>query len=558
HIFSRIILFLVIIQREIRIVNDIPGNHVPLAKLNANPLSLKQGESSQISLTGTDEDNDAIVKYKLWGDFNLDGTINNDERIEQTTPISSSKQFNNSGTVKVYGEVTDEHGAVGTTNVDISVNAVGTNKIPQVDLTGVDANVFDGKQKTIGLPEPTDEDTPGEIPYSKAEIIEGNDYLESVSLNSETRELIIRAKPVSQNQNYKIKLSFGTDETNKNTANLEGVIENLCNVQGRIESNGDSAGVGKSGDVIGYIPIFNEYGQFIGVDEKIINETHTSNGSFNVQASKPATDLLVRARFDEPGNLDGDNKSYVRSMILDATKDYSNIVLTCEPSPNPVTLPVTKQQFADWINQVGGTYLRSWDLTTIEGIEILYKHPESSKGEFTTTMQDAIAERVKASNGAEALFDNKISLDSKIQVDNASTTNFHYLYYNGYITSHPNWIVIVPVYNLTDISGYPCQGLTGVQHLNNNPNLGVLNGAVIRLNATTLWNSINALKGVSMHELNHAILSPSGEGNSIVNPYSVMGNKTDAGSADLKKAHMVYNGRYDRMEEYKRILGLEF
>jgi len=240
---------------------------VPLAKLNANPLSLKQGESSQISLTGTDEDNDAIVKYKLWGDFNLDGTINNDERIEQTTPISSSKQFNNSGTVKVYGEVTDEHGAVGTTNVDISVNAVGTNKIPQVDLTGVDANVFDGKQKTIGLPEPTDEDTPGEIPYSKAEIIEGNDYLESVSLNSETRELIIRAKPVSQNQNYKIKLSFGTDETNKNTANLEGVIENLCNVQGRIESNGDSAGVGKSGDVIGYIPIFNEYGQFIGVDE---------------------------------------------------------------------------------------------------------------------------------------------------------------------------------------------------------------------------------------------------------------------------------------------------
>jgi hypothetical protein len=202
----------------------------------------------------------------------------------------------------------------------------------------------------------------------------------------------------------------------------------------------------------------------------------------------------------------------------------------------------------------------NWDLTTIEGIEILYKHPESSKGEFTTTMQDAIAERVKASNGAEALFDNKISLDEKLQVDNASTTNFHYNYQalGGFIGAHPNWIVIVPVYNLTDISGYPCQGLTGVQHLNNNPNLGVLNGAVIRLNATTLWNSINALKGVSMHELNHAILSPSGEGNSIVNPYSVMGNKTDAGSADLKKAHMVYNGRYDRMEEYKRILGLEF
>ncbi len=538
------------------IVNDIPGNHVPLAKLNANPLSLKQGESSQISLTGTDEDNDAIIKYKIWGDFNLDGTVNNDEIIEQTSPISSSKQFNNPGTVEVHGEVTDEHGAVGTSSANISVNPSGTNKLPQVDLTGVDANVLDGKQKIIILPQPTDEDTPGVIPYTNAEIIDGSNYIENISINSGTRELEIKAKPVSQNQNYKIKLSFGTDGTNKNTANLEGVIENLCNVQGRIESNGDSAGVGKSGDVIGYIPTFNEYGQFIGVDEKIIDETHTSNGSFNVQASKPATDLLVRARFDESGNLDGDNKSYVRSIILDATKDYSNIVLTCEPSPNPVTLPVTKQQFADWIG--GMDELMNWDLTTIEGIEILYKHPEPSKGEFTTTMQDAIAERVKASNGAEAFFDNKISLDSKIQVDNESTTNFHYYYNIAGFSAYPNWIVIVPVYNLTDISGYPCQGLTGVQYLNNNSNLGIINGSVIRLNATTMRTDVPLLKRVSMHELNHAILSPSGEGNSIVNPYSVMGNKIDAGSADLKKAHIVYNGRYDRMEEYRKILGLEF
>jgi len=97
-----------------------------------------------------------------------------------------------------------------------------------------------------------------------------------------------------------------------------------------------------------------------------------------------------------------------------------------------------------------------------------------------------IAERVKASDGFEAFFDNKISLDEKLQVDNESTTNFHYNYYNGYITSKCNWIVIVPVYNLTDISGYPCKGLTGVQYLNNNPHLGILNGAVIRLNTATM------------------------------------------------------------------------
>ena len=61
-----------------------------------------------------------------------------------------------------------------------------------------------------------------------------------------------------------------------------------------------------------------------------------------------------------------------------------------------------------------------------------------------------------------------------------------------------------------------------------------------------------------MHELNHSILTPSGEGNSIVNPYSVMGNMLNAGPADIKKANMVYNGRYNLGEQYLQILGLEF
>ncbi|MEN6297834.1 MAG: hypothetical protein ABFC92_07800, partial [Rectinema sp.] len=167
------------------------------------------------------------------------------------------------------------------------------------------------------------------------------------------------------------------------------------------------------------------------------------------------------------------------------------------------------------------------------------------------------AERCMASDGVEALFDNRISLDTKVQVDDESTTNFHY-FYNGLIDAHPNWIVVVPVYNLTTIDGYPCQGIAGVQYLNNNPNLGILNGAVIRLNATTLTSNLTVLKGVSMHEFNHAILSPHGEGTKTVNPYSVMGNRTDAGEADVKKAHMVYNGRYDKMEEYAKILGMKF
>lgn len=45
----------------------------------------------------------------------------------------------------------------------------------------------------------------------------------------------------------------------------------------------------------------------------------------------------------------------------------------------------------------------------------------------------------------------------------------------------------------------------------------------------------NFLKRVNMHELNHAILTDYGEKNYIVNPYSVEGNRLDAGPSDIKK-----------------------
>jgi len=539
------------VKRVEVLVNDAPlTNHTPSCILTSEKSSLKKGENTLISIDGTDEDGKSdIVNYKIKIDYDNNGVI--DKQLENSTPFSTTEQFDIVGTAKVYGEVKDSKGAIDAKTLNILVSETPVNKLPEVNLTGVDFSLLDGKQKTINLPEPTDEDTPGTIPYTNAEIIQGNENIESISLNPATRELTIKAKAVSQNQNYKIRLSFGTDNQNKNTAELESIIQNLCNIRGRIESNSDLEGVGKPGEVKGYEVLSQVYNT-ITTGEILIPETRTENGNFEIQASKPTTTLLLRARFDEPGNLDGDNKSYVRNITFDASKDYDNVIMTCETSPN---FPVTKAQFAQWI---GNRQLRIWDLTTLEGIEILHKHPDPSKGEFSATMKEAIAERIRASNGAEALFNNKISLDEKLQIDDENTTNFHYNYVGGFIGSHPNWIVIVPVYDLRDVNLYPCKGLTGVQYLNNNPSLYIINGAVIRLDTMTMWNNMTVLKGVSMHELNHSILTPSGEGNSIVNPYSVMGNMLNAGPADIKKANMVYNGRYNLGEQYLQILGLEF
>lgn len=529
-------------------------NYVPSCILTSDRTSLKQGECAVLSIDGTDEDGKSdIVNYTITIDYDSNGVI--DRQLENSAPFSTTEQFDSVGTAKVYGAVRDSKGAIDTKVLEIIVHEIPVNKVPEVNFEGVDFSLLDGKQKTIHLPEPTDEDTPGTIPYTNVEIIQGNENIESISLNPATRELTIKANAVSQNQNYRIRVSFGTDNQNRNTAELESIIQNLCNIRGRIESNSDLEGVGKPGEVKGY-EVINQVYDRVTTGEILIPETRTENGNFEVQASKPTTTLLLRARFDEPGNLDGDNKSYVRNITFDASKDYDNVIMTCEINPN---FPVTKQQYFEWLYYyAGGNVLMSWDLATIEGIEILHKHPDPSKGEFSATMKEAIAERIRASNGAEALFNNKISLDEKLQIDDENTANFHYEYYNGYVTSKDNWIVIVPVYDLRDVNLYPSKGLARVQYLNNNPNLYIINGAVIRLDTMTMRNNMTVLKGVSMHELNHAILTPFGEGNSTVNPYSVEGNMLNAGPADIKKANIVYNGRYKAKEFYKNILGLEF
>jgi hypothetical protein len=552
-----------------------PSDLPPEATLTVDKTSVNKGESVNVKVNGTAKSlknlKDAnaksdkfIVSYHLDADYDGNGTV--DETIEQETPIDIYRQLDYVGKAKFSAMTTDNKGLTSDVkSLEVIVNDIPVppvNQPPQVDFSSVDKELIDGKEKTIILPEPTDEDTPGTIPYTKAEVIEGS-YIESVSLNPATRELTIKAKPVSQNQNYKLRLSFGTDETNKNTANLEGIIQNLCNIKGQIESNGEAVGITKPGDVIAYELIKESYGS-ITKGENVIPETSTPDGKFNVQANKVINKILLRARFNEPGNIDGDNKSYVKNLILDASKDYDDIVMVCEPSPNPLTLPVTKRDFYDFINHSYPGYgIEMWDLSKIEGIEVLYKHPNPSIGEFNSLARDALKERIYASDGVKALFNHKIdsAIDNgsvKVQIDDESTTEFHYNYVGGFIGAHPNWIVVVPVYDLRDINLYPCAGLTGVQYLNNSPNSHIINGAVIRLNTSQIHGNYEWLKRVGMHELNHAITSPCGEGTTLMRPYSLMGNRKDAGPADIKKANLIYSGRYKAGEEYKRILGLEF
>ena len=160
------------VKRVEVLVNDAPlTNHTPSCILTSEKSSLKKGENTLISIDGTDEDGKSdIVNYKIKIDYDNNGVI--DKQLENSTPFSTTEQFDIVGTAKVYGEVKDSKGAIDAKTLNILVSETPVNKLPEVNLTGVDFSLLDGKQKTINLPEPTDEDTPGTIPYTNAEIIQ--------------------------------------------------------------------------------------------------------------------------------------------------------------------------------------------------------------------------------------------------------------------------------------------------------------------------------------------------------------------------------------------------
>lgn len=100
-------------------------NHAPIANLSSTPESGYSPLTTNISLSGTDEDGDAITEYQV---EIVNGTI--DETISQSTPISNiSRTFNEAGNVKISGTVTDDKG--GKTKKSVSVNA-----LERTDLVG--------------------------------------------------------------------------------------------------------------------------------------------------------------------------------------------------------------------------------------------------------------------------------------------------------------------------------------------------------------------------------------------------------------------------------------
>ena len=149
-------------------------NHAPVANLVINPESGYAPLTTNISLTGTDQDNDSMT-YQVRIDYNEDKTI--DETIPadgsfSPNPINVNKVFSNVGKSIIYGTVKDARGLKSERNIEVIVSEPNVNKLPTANLS---VNPISGEYPLTSNISLTGTDSDGTIVGYKLEIDIGED-----------------------------------------------------------------------------------------------------------------------------------------------------------------------------------------------------------------------------------------------------------------------------------------------------------------------------------------------------------------------------------------------
>ena len=155
-------------------------NHAPIANFVITPESGYAPLGTNISLIGTDQDNDSMT-YQIRIDYNEDKTI--DETIPadgsfSTSPINIEKIFSNVGKSIIYGTVKDARGLKSERNIEviISEKPVIENKLPTANLS---INPISGEYPLTSNISLSGSDSDGNVVGYKLEI----DYADGTTKN---------------------------------------------------------------------------------------------------------------------------------------------------------------------------------------------------------------------------------------------------------------------------------------------------------------------------------------------------------------------------------------
>ncbi len=513
---------------------EIKSPQVPKSVLYADPLSGKAPLGVHLKLNGEDPDND-IKEYTLSIDRDNDGII--DETITQQNPIEITRNYD-AGIVKVYGKCTDSEGLKDEKNLELTVTD------PVLDFSGINKTLNEEAQKQITLPLTIDG-----YPIIYTGITSYSDKLKTSELIGNILRLEGK-KDATGDYVVNLKFEFNGRE---NPANLEGVINNLPDVSGSLESNEDDAG--KSGVIrafgvsdSNYIPLSIKDNNDCAIKSEI---STNSSGNFDFQImtdpDQPFTQFVLQGAIKDGGVW----TSYIRTIKnISKTENYSAKKIRAVPYPDFCS----KEDFRVHIGEtnigiVPEQGLMKWDLDELQGIEILKYDPLDVDDSFENVQQTFIQNKILDPTDIGGFVEGRI-LNVQIDTEGNQDSQKHY-YIIGenpfrHVLPDPGWIIVTPD---SDFNG----GQAWVHDSNFDREI---DRGKIKLEPESVTDIIVS------HEFGHVLIA---ETHAITLPSSVTimigaggSPLTRPGVADVKASHLVYEDTYPPKEKRDDILGMNW
>jgi PKD repeat protein len=521
-----------------------PLNNPPEAIINVTPTSGQAPLETFIQLDGTDLDGkEDIIEYRIGEDKNDDGDIDDvGESIQDSSVIINKNViFNTPGIKKIYGQVMDSYGEIGKVG-PIHVNVSPESGPPTADLSGVNTDLLEEVEKVINLPEPEDpnpEDMP--VPYISATSLDGK-VTPILSGNTSTGYQLAITGNTDKIGPYEINLEFGTSAGGISNATLEGIITNLADISGQLQDNETDSP--QTGIIKAYNSLDNSFLEQAQVD---------SSGNFDFQIDEVVSEIILQGRI-----MDGSvEKSYVRTVKLGGTQDYSGLEIRAVPHPSGDLSLISPIDFKTYMDEInfgyvylgGGEYiwdgLYKWNFgefpeipEKFEKIVIVKSDPLTGSSFLDTHFANpSITELEFMANKINALNDVRAFVEGR-------TLPIQIVDLESDISSYANKIVVLP--DDTIIPG-------GDARIDGTTNNGYINSVRIRIR--------NVSDFVISHEFGHAFIASSGEAWTALPSYTVM-SATPAsafpGPADIKAGKLIYEDTYKGGERINDILGLDW
>ena len=438
-------------------------------------------------------------------------------------------------------------------------------EIPSIILAPVE--LWEETTKNVPLPS---KNTDGN-PVSYTGIVNKSGNISTPTLSNDALTLALTSNNITSNENYSVNLAFIDTKTGKSgNATLEGVVVNLCDVSGTIESN-EEIGILKAGTIELYdakdTP--NDYS-----DDTLLGTTTSENGNFSVQANASASNVILKGRLkDTPNTVSSalpDTINFSRRLYFNGINDYSNTKVVAVPAFSDLDHDgwadldldhdgrvgeQEKENFREFMKTLnfkatkvlGNPWfgLKKWNFGEFPEVVERYKglilYTDSATG-------SSIKEFINTSGYLR-------SGQLNIQIENNDTpvSERHYhTYSDGDILPHIGWGIIIPV-SSTDPQ---LDGAAGRTWTYDEYGDGYIDYFKIKIDTNWITN-----KRVINHEVRHGMdyfgHAPEKGVQKVLD--SIMGYDCPYGemqSADIKGEYLIDNPNYKGMEQEDDVVGM--